>query len=253
MIALSELKTFLNINTNTNNQYLLDLINVSFKEFETLTNRNYKYNSDITEYVINNDYSDRVYLNTSPIKSVQSIKYLDYSTNEYVDVINYSGDTIENTILIRHNYILITKGYSFDCKDLLIEYSGGYKFVQSSGTVTAGIGITSITGTGTDFLTAGAVNDTLIIDNELLEVNSIVSNTNLTTKTKTKYNHALATVYFSDLPADIKQAVKEIIKYKYNQKNITKIILKDGEQTIPLYELPYNATVIIDNYRKVNV
>lgn len=251
MITLSEIKYYLGINSNEKNDYLFSLINQSLKEFETMTNRRYEYNSAITEYIDCNEFSDRVYLYTNPIISIDTIQYYDNAEEEYTDLIDGTGDTIANTVEVYNDFIKIRKGYSFFGKDIKIIYSAGYRFTKSAGTITALLNTTSLTGSSTLFLTEAEANDLIILDEEIKTVSTISTNTALTITTALNRSHANSNVYFTNYPKDIRQAIKEICRYKYLNEN--KIKLNENEQLQPLSELPYNVTTVIDYYRRVNI
>lgn len=253
MITLSEIKTYLNIQDNSKNEFLINLINQSLQEFEALTNREYSYNVAKIEYIDCNEFSERVYLKLNPVKEITTLQYYDYSNDTYTDLIDGTGDTISNSVLLRHDAIILKKGYSAYGKDLKIIFSGGYKFTKSAGTITKLNGNTSLTGSGTLFLTEAAAGDLIILDSEILQVNTVTTNTALTVTTKTQINHANCIPIFTDFPNDIRQAVKDICKMKYENSNTTYAMVNENMTIKPVNELPYNVNTIIDNYRKVNI
>lgn len=126
MLALTELKTYLNVTDSSKDTLLQSCIDAAIRELEDFCNRRLTEGSYI-EYADGNNKTE-LYLRNTPINSITSIEYFDeYDT--YEDL--FTGtDTASNSILIltQSNLIKLLKGYFFykGCKNIKITYTAGY-------------------------------------------------------------------------------------------------------------------------------
>ena len=214
MITIPELKYYLKDFDQNKTQpqiaerniFLSSAINKAKEKLNTLTGRQLKY-STYTELIKKNIFSRDIYLIQRPIYEIDSIQY--YESDDYTDLIK-SPDTILDKTEIFNYGILIRNGYSVKNKDLKIVYKAGYKFSVLSGTLSGTIGTNTITGTGTAFNTELQAGDQIVINAEILEVDTITSATVLNTTSNLSRTYTGEPGTLNTYPEDIRQACLEI-------------------------------------------
>lgn len=107
--------------------------------------------------------------------SIGTPTYADALNGDYFDLVVSNNDNINaNAVSVQLNWLI-------ESEFKLVASGGGYKHITSAGKVSVINGTTGVTGTGTDFVTAGVTTgDFIAIDGVWYGVASVASNTSLT-------------------------------------------------------------------------
>jgi hypothetical protein len=226
MITLAELKYYLGITGSDKDALLQGFITAAMSEMSGICYRNF-IRDQYTETIPCCLALDRIYLKTAPIVSVQSLKYYDGTT--YSDLILSDIDTLEDSIEIFPNYILLRKGYTSFGYDLKVEYTGGYKFIQGTGKlkVLSSVDAEIILGGDTTNITEG---DYITFEGERLQVASVTDSTHFVFVSPSSKDYTSVNYNISNVPEDLRQYCKELsTKLFYESPAGKDILLKTNE------------------------
>lgn len=135
MIAVSDIKAFLNITTTDKDSFFETCRIDAISQANSFCNRKLDYQL-LTEYY-NGNGKDIIYLDNFPVESVSSIEYYDTTTETFITLFD-TGDSVADIFLDEtQGKIKLKKGYTFPEgeNNIRIVYYAGYKATKTSYTI----------------------------------------------------------------------------------------------------------------------
>lgn len=254
MITLTEFKQYLNIVETKYDAQLQGFITSAITQLNSLCNREFIKN-DYIEVIECNLFSNAIYLKSSPINSVTSIKY--YDSNSFVNVSGTIADYVENM----ESYLYLKNVFSLRGKRLQVVYNGGYKFVNGTGKVKVLTGSANVLGLfDTVFTDEIEVNDYLCFDGLKIKVTAITDDSHLILESPVSEDHISKGFTISNVPEDLRQSCKELATKLYNDSSIGNNALLKSSYSISSQTSGTSTRYkdldlknIISNYRFQNV
>lgn len=254
MVTLPEIKSYLNIEDTTKDEFLKTAIAYGISELESKCNRKF-LKATYTEIIYGNSFRNALYVQNAPVISITSLQYYDSSayTNLFI-----APDTIENTIEINGGLAYVRKNtYRLNNRDIKIVYVGGYRFDTGTGTITGTAGSNAITGVGTLFGTEVLVGDTLIINNEKRKVLSVTNATTLTLDGNLTAAITAGTFVITTVPEDIRKAVLNLAAQHFRESSLGNNVFFNSQVELNVGDATANAMREVDisstvNYYRVN-
>jgi len=241
MITLTELKAYIPIIDSDKDTVLNGFIQAAIADLNRLCNRTFRLGSFI-EYF--NGYGKSVYLKNTPIISVDAITYYDGSA--YVN--QFEGD-ISDHIEITNNEMFFNNRWLRRSR-LKVEYTGGYKFLNGTGTVSILQGSIAVTGTGTLFTTEAIAGDYFLIGGERIKIASITNNTNLILSMSVSAGYSDKGYTITTVPEDLRNTFLEMSAFKYLRSGAGKDLLyKISDSTGAGFAPMPDWREVIDYYR----
>ena len=117
MVTIDDIKEVLGMDPEdySEDHYLQNLIRRASFRISSACNRQLEY-SELIEY-FNSNYSNKLYLKNWPVWEILQLQVFNSETGDYEDMINGSGDTIENSVCIYEGrnggLIRLLKNYTF--------------------------------------------------------------------------------------------------------------------------------------------
>lgn len=126
MVALEDVKYFLNINDNSQDDFLRKLTDMTTAKINNLCKRNVSY-SRINE-VIDGEGGNIIWLKNYPVEKVEYIKYREESGNFEYDL--FGGEPIEDNVYLDQlsGKLILLNGYilPYGSSNVQIKYFAGY-------------------------------------------------------------------------------------------------------------------------------
>ncbi len=294
MVSLTDLKEVLGLEfgDNSEDHYLKGLIRRACFRVSSACNRQLEY-SELIEYFYGTDFESdsrqlyKLYLKNWPVWEILQLQEFNPETGDYEDIINGSGDTIENSVYIYEGrsggLIRLLKNYKFGvCGSdssgsdycIRIKYRAGYKNIAGKGTVSGKEGNAEINGDGSLFKTELRAGDMIVTESNEYNVTEVLSDTAVNITGKIESSFSGESFRICNVPGDIAEAVlmlaagsyliRKYGAYGMDQKteNILSVSYSKLEQIVENSSLTPNVKMrfrefdldsIVEAYRRMNV